>query len=98
LLPLGDDFHVSIFGNLLPACVSSVGMSRFARRVISAALFGVLTLSAMAQSKSYPKSQVASASGKIAPDFNLKNQDGKDFRLSEQRGGWVLLFFYRGYW
>ena len=52
----------------------------------------------MAQTKPYPKAQVASALGQIAPDFALKNQDGKDFKLSEQRGHWVLLYFYRGYW
>lgn len=51
-----------------------------------------------AQSRPYPKPQIASAKGKIAPDFMLKDQDGKHFRLSGQRGHWVLLFFYRGYW
>ena len=52
----------------------------------------------LAQAKPYPKPQIASAAGNIAPDFTLKDQDGKDFRLSSQRGHWVLLFFYRGYW
>jgi len=50
------------------------------------------------QDGSYPKPQVPSAVGQIAPDFTLKDQDGKEFKLSEQRGHWVLLFFYRGYW
>ena len=31
--------------------------------------------------------------GHEAPDFALKDQDGNDFRLSSQRGHWVLLFF-----
>jgi cytochrome oxidase Cu insertion factor (SCO1/SenC/PrrC family) len=53
---------------------------------------------ASAQDNSYPKPQVPSAVGQAAPDFALKDQDGKDFKLSEQRGHWVLLFFYRGYW
>jgi cytochrome oxidase Cu insertion factor (SCO1/SenC/PrrC family) len=53
---------------------------------------------ASGQDNSYPKPQVPSAVGQTAPDFTLKDQDGKDFRLSEQRGPWVLLFFYRGYW
>ena len=65
--------------------------------VVVAALL-LYVMSAIAQGKPYPKPQVASASGQIAPDFNLKDQDGNDFRLSEQRGHRVLLFFYRGYW
>jgi len=53
---------------------------------------------ASGQGNSYPKPQVPSAIGQTAPDFTLKDQDGRDFKLSEQRGHWVLLFFYRGYW
>jgi cytochrome oxidase Cu insertion factor (SCO1/SenC/PrrC family) len=52
---------------------------------------------ALAQSP-YPKPQIPEATGKPAPDFSLKDQDGATFRLSEQRGTWVLLYFYRGYW
>ena len=65
--------------------------------LILAALAAVSGL-ASAQTRPYPNPQIASAAGSIAPDFTLKNQDGKDFRLSDQRGRWVLLFFYRGYW
>jgi len=54
--------------------------------------------SALPQANSYPKPQVASATGQIVPDFTLKDQSGKDLKLSEQRGNWILLFFYRGYW
>ena len=54
---------------------------------------------AMAQTKKpYPKPQIANAAGQLAPDFTLKDQDGKTFKLSDQRGHWVMLFFYRGYW
>ncbi len=53
---------------------------------------------ALAQSGSYPKPQIPEATGKPAPDFSLKDQNGATFRLSEQRGTWVLLYFYRGYW
>lgn len=56
------------------------------------------TLLASAQTQPYPKPQVASAEGKPAPGFTLKDQDGREFKLSDQRGQWVLLFFYRGYW
>jgi cytochrome oxidase Cu insertion factor (SCO1/SenC/PrrC family) len=45
-----------------------------------------------------PKPQIASAEDKPAPDFTLKDQYGKPFRLSAQRGKRVLLVFFRGYW
>jgi len=67
----------------------------------SALVFAVLLLACVfssGQDDSYPKPQIPSAAGQNAPDFTLKNQDGKDFKVSEQRGHWVLLFFYRGYW
>ncbi len=32
--------------------------------------------------------------GDRAPDFILKDEDGKDVRLSEYRGKWVVLYFY----
>jgi peroxiredoxin len=44
------------------------------------------------------KPQVASATGKPAPDFSLKDHNGAIFILSGQKGTWVLLYFYRGYW
>ena len=47
---------------------------------------------------SYPKPQVASAVGKPAPDFVLKDENGSVLKLSNQRGRWVLLYFYRRYW
>ncbi len=64
-----------------------------------AVIFVLLASSlAMGQSKTYPKPQVSTAVGELAPDCTLKAQDGKTFRLADQRGQWVLLFFYRGYW
>ena len=36
--------------------------------------------------------------GDIAPDFNLKDQDGKDFKLSDFRGKKVLLSFHPLAW
>jgi len=45
-----------------------------------------------------PKPQIESAAGKPAPDFTLKDQDGRDFSLSSLHGSPVLLIFYRGYW
>lgn len=45
-----------------------------------------------------PKPQIASAQGSLAPDFTVKDQDGRDFTLSSLRGSPVLLILYRGYW
>jgi peroxiredoxin len=45
-----------------------------------------------------PKPQIISAQGKPAPDFSLKDHDGRSFRLASLRGKRVLLVFYRGYW
>ena len=32
--------------------------------------------------------------GQAAPDFHLKNNDGKDVSLKDYRGKWVVLYFY----
>ena len=63
-------------------------------------VFLILAASAIAtgQGKPYPTAQTPAAVGQVAPDFTLKDQDGKDFQLSGQRGHRVLLYFYRGYW
>lgn len=45
-----------------------------------------------------PKPQIASAVGKFAPSFVLKDEHGQNFRLASMRGKRVLLMFYRGYW
>jgi peroxiredoxin Q/BCP len=34
------------------------------------------------------------AEGQPAPDFTLRDQEGKPVTLSEQRGKWVVLYFY----
>ena len=31
---------------------------------------------------------------KLAPDFLLPDQDGKEHKLSDYKGSWVLLYFY----
>jgi cytochrome oxidase Cu insertion factor (SCO1/SenC/PrrC family) len=73
-------------------------MSSFIHWIRITSVVALLVGTAMTQARPYPKPQVASAAGQMAPDFTLKNQGGKDFTLSAQRGHWVLLFFYRGYW
>lgn len=77
-----------------------IGFSKFFPVIRTAATLTVLLLiSVMAFSQMpIPKPQIASAEGKPAPDFSLKDQDGAVFRLSAQRGTRLLLIFYRGYW
>jgi cytochrome oxidase Cu insertion factor (SCO1/SenC/PrrC family) len=62
--------------------------------------FAVLVLMATgtAQVHRLPKPQIESAVGQPAPDFTLRDQSGKAFRLSALRGNRELLIFYRGYW
>jgi cytochrome oxidase Cu insertion factor (SCO1/SenC/PrrC family) len=57
-----------------------------------------LVFSVLAGAQVLPRPQTASAEGKLAPDFTLKDQQGKSFHLASQRGKRVLLIFYRGYW
>jgi len=52
----------------------------------------------MVSAQVLPKPQITSAQGKFAPDFTLKDQEGRPFRLASLRGKRVLLVFYRGYW
>jgi peroxiredoxin len=40
----------------------------------------------------------ALAVGVAAPDFTLRDQNGKAVSLSKARGAKVVLVFYRGYW
>jgi cytochrome oxidase Cu insertion factor (SCO1/SenC/PrrC family) len=46
----------------------------------------------------YPKAQILNATHQPAPDFTLKDAEGKNFTLSSLRGRNVVLYFYRGYW
>jgi peroxiredoxin len=63
-------------------------------------LLAAFLLSALAFALDYPlaKPQVESNAGKPVPDFVLKDQAGKDFRLADQKGSKVLIVFYRGHW
>jgi cytochrome oxidase Cu insertion factor (SCO1/SenC/PrrC family) len=68
------------------------------RSVFLAVVICVVPMSMLPQAKPYPKPQVESPAGKPTPDFTLNDENGKQFRLSDQHGKWVLLYFYRGYW
>jgi cytochrome oxidase Cu insertion factor (SCO1/SenC/PrrC family) len=57
-----------------------------------------LVFSVLAGAQVLPRPQIASAEGKLAPDFTLKDQQGKSFHLASQHGKRILLIFYRGYW
>lgn len=58
----------------------------------------LLLACAAAVAQVLPKPQIESAEGQPTPDFVLKDQHGKSFRLSSQRGKRVLLIFFRGHW
>jgi cytochrome oxidase Cu insertion factor (SCO1/SenC/PrrC family) len=58
----------------------------------------MLLLAASVRAQRLPKPQIASAEGKLAPDFTLKDQRGKPLRLSSLRGKPALVIFYRGHW
>ena len=64
------------------------------------ACFAVLMLVVVGAAEVHrlPKPQIESAEGQPAPDFTLRDQSGKEFRLSALRGSRLLLIFYRGYW
>ena len=68
------------------------------RSGLLAILMCLAPISMFAQGKPYPKPQIPSLAGKPAPDFTLKDENGKLFKLTQQHGKWVLLYFYRGYW
>jgi cytochrome oxidase Cu insertion factor (SCO1/SenC/PrrC family) len=68
-------------------------MRRFAGLMLVMSL-----LAASVWAQRLPKPQIASAEGKLAPDFTLKDQSGKSLRLSSLRGKLALVIFYRGHW
>jgi cytochrome oxidase Cu insertion factor (SCO1/SenC/PrrC family) len=59
--------------------------------VLAAAIF-------LAAKMRLPKPQGSFSEGQPAPEFTLNDQEGRPFRLSDQRGSGILLIFYRGYW
>jgi cytochrome oxidase Cu insertion factor (SCO1/SenC/PrrC family) len=74
----------------------AISKTKIVLRIVIVLLLGLVTCTYIANR--VPKPTIASAVGKPAPNFVLKDQDGKDFALASQRGHKVLLMFYRGYW
>jgi len=72
-------------------------MRKFRIPLIGAGVLSVLAVVLFAQ-MNLPKPQSNFTQGHAAPDFTLKDQDGKDFHLADLRGSKALLIFYRGYW
>ena len=73
--------------------------SKILKRTVVALLLGAVAFAAVVFVMiQVPKPQIASNTGKPAPAFTLKDQDGKDFALASLRGQHVLIIFYRGYW
>ena len=73
-------------------------MKRWKIAVVATVVLVLVLLLLFLRAIQVPKPQIASAQGKLVPDFTLKDQDGHDFTLSSLRGSPVLLIFYRGYW
>jgi cytochrome oxidase Cu insertion factor (SCO1/SenC/PrrC family) len=67
-------------------------------RLVPALVVLTFVIGGTAQVHRLPKPQITSAEGQPAPNFTLRDQSGKEFRLSALRGTRVLLIFYRGYW
>ena len=63
-----------------------------------ALVLGAIGVFWVMQKMHLPKPQGTFEEGQPAPDFSLKDQDGKDFHLADARGDGTLLIFYRGYW
>jgi cytochrome oxidase Cu insertion factor (SCO1/SenC/PrrC family) len=84
----------------LPWCqVNGSARSNAVQSLGRRSLFLLFLLSATATSSQVlPKPQITSAEGKPAPNFVLKDENRKAFRLVSLRGQRVLLLFYRGYW
>ena len=68
------------------------------RNLQTLALLLILTATGFAFDYPLAKPQTADNSGKPAPDFTVKDQDGNNFTLSSLRGQKVLLVFYRAHW
>lgn len=74
-------------------------MRKFLIPLICAGLLGLVAAAVLfAQKMELPEPQSKFSQGQPAPDFTLKDQDGKNFHLADLRGSKVLLIFYRGYW
>lgn len=70
-------------------------------RILSLALLALsLSIFGRGQEQDFPlpPPQIVSATGKLAPDFRLRDQNSNYVTLSSLRGSKVLLMFYRGYW
>jgi hypothetical protein len=80
----------------LPSCAVQSDAVRSLGRTSLLLLFLLSAL--VTSSQVLPKPQITSAEGKPAPNFVLKDENGKTFRLVSLRGQRVLLLFYRGYW
>jgi hypothetical protein len=64
------------------------------------AIFGLFSYSVFIGSKNLPASANAPAVGTKAPDFALRDANGRTVTLEQLRAGsnGVLLIFYRGHW
>jgi len=83
-------------GHLLWSGEMAISKTKIVLRIVIVLLLAFITFAYIANR--VPKPAISAAVGTPVPNFVLKDQDGKDFALSSQRGHKVLLMFYRGYW
>ena len=63
------------------------------------AIVMLLAMYANAQAPNQAQRSAPVATGEVAPDFTLEDQNGKKIALSDaRRKSPVVLVFYRGYW
>jgi hypothetical protein len=111
VVPRWEDLRDSGLPNVLlgaaGVAVSAAGVLRAAgrRRRAAWALAGAGALAAGALafyihvlSYRLPPPERALAVGSAAPPFALPDQDGRERRLEEFRGRWLVLVFFRGSW
>jgi cytochrome oxidase Cu insertion factor (SCO1/SenC/PrrC family) len=72
--------------------------SRRLRILIAVLVLALLGAGFILYKMRLPEPQIASAAGRLAPDFTLTDQSRQPFHLADQHGHPVLLIFYRGYW
>jgi peroxiredoxin len=80
----------------------SAGAAKAARaenvRLIGVAVAVILAMVVAGYAATSYLSSIGLRPGQQAADFTVKDVDGRDFRLSDQRGKVVVMFFMRGTW
>ena len=106
---LRDSGHLNVAFAALGVLVGAIGMVRSLRAkrrrvvggvllVLAAGATGLLAFYIYVLSYSLPTTDDVLAVGQRAPDFELRDQDGRARTLGELAGKRVGLVFFRGHW